>query len=155
MEETENESIKSASEEISSEFKTLINAKDLDSLKQLQNLILGRLQDSNAVLSHFNEYSEHCYAEVSTDFSRNTRLLKSMKSDLDYIFLKLSFIQPHSPPVSILDDIVMLHRDTRAFLDYWLYSQNRAKIISTYPDALPDNTTIQALDQRPDLEMPQ
>ncbi|XP_015166646.1 uncharacterized protein [Solanum tuberosum] len=98
MEETENESIKSASEEISSEFKTLINAKDLDSLKQLQNLILGRLQDSNAVLSHFNEYSEHCYAEVSADFSRNTRLLKSMKSDLDYIFLKLSFIQPHSPP---------------------------------------------------------
>ncbi|KAK4710750.1 hypothetical protein R3W88_005263 [Solanum pinnatisectum] len=123
MEETEKESIKSASDEISSEFKTLINAKDLDSLKQLQNLILGRLQDSNAVLSHFNEYSEHCYAEVSTDFSRNTRLLKSMKSDLDYIFLKLRNM--------------------------------KAKIISTYPDALPDNTTIQALDQRPDLEMPQ
>lgn len=39
MEETEKESIKSASEEISSEFKTLINAKDLDSLKQLQNLM--------------------------------------------------------------------------------------------------------------------
>ncbi|KAL3344914.1 hypothetical protein AABB24_024054 [Solanum stoloniferum] len=123
MEETEKECIKSASDEISSEFKTLINAKDLDSLKQLQNLILGRLQDSNAVLSHFNEYSEHCYAEVSTDFSRNTRLLKSMKSDLDYIFLKLRNM--------------------------------KAKIISTYPDALPDNTTIQALDQRPDLEMPQ
>ncbi|XP_021298100.1 kxDL motif-containing protein 1 isoform X2 [Herrania umbratica] len=50
---------------------------------------LGRLQDSNAVLSHFNEYSEHCFAEVSSDFSRNTRLLKSMKSDLDYIFQKL------------------------------------------------------------------
>lgn len=31
----------------------------------------------------------------------------------------------------------------------------KAKITSTYPDALPDNTTIQALDQRPDLEMPQ
>ncbi|KAK6797144.1 hypothetical protein RDI58_004846 [Solanum bulbocastanum] len=123
MEETEKECIKSASDEISSEFKTLINAKDLDSLKQLQNLILGRLQDSNAVLSHFNEYSEHCYAEVLTDFSRNTRLLKSMKSDLDYIFLKLRNM--------------------------------KAKIISTYPDALPDNTTIQALDQRPDLEMPQ
>ncbi|XP_047262609.1 kxDL motif-containing protein 1 isoform X2 [Capsicum annuum] len=84
---------------------------------------LGRLQDSNAVLSHFNEYSEHCFAEVSADFSRNTRLLKSMKSDLDYIFQKLRSM--------------------------------KAKIISTYPDALPDNTTIQALDQRPDLEMPQ
>ncbi|XP_059288572.1 kxDL motif-containing protein LO9-177 [Lycium barbarum] len=123
MEETEKESIKSASEEISKQFKTLINSQDLESLKQLQNLILGRLQDSNAVLSHFNEYSEHCFAEVSADFSRNTRLLKSMKSDLDYIFQKLRSM--------------------------------KAKIISTYPDALPDNTTIQALDQRPDLEMPQ
>ncbi|KAK9267252.1 hypothetical protein L1049_009674 [Liquidambar formosana] len=53
------------------------------------NCRLGRLQDSNAVLSHFNEYSEHCFAEVSSDFSRNTRLLRSMKSDLDYIFQKL------------------------------------------------------------------
>ncbi|RVW23983.1 hypothetical protein CK203_092059 [Vitis vinifera] len=53
---------------------------------------LGRLQDSNAVLSHFNEYSEHCYAEVSNDFSRNTRLLKSMKTDLDYIFQKLRYL---------------------------------------------------------------
>ncbi|KAJ8545270.1 hypothetical protein K7X08_017853 [Anisodus acutangulus] len=123
MEETEKESMKSASEEISKQFKTLINSQDLESLKQLQNLILGRLQDSNAVLSHFNEYSEHCFAEVSADFSRNTRLLKSMKSDLDYIFQKLRSM--------------------------------KAKITSTYPDALPDNTTIQAFDQRPDLEMPQ
>ncbi|OWM71301.1 hypothetical protein CDL15_Pgr011429 [Punica granatum] len=54
-----------------------------------EHISLGRLQDSNAVLSHFNEYSEHCFAEVSGDFSRNTRLLKSMKTDLDYIFQKL------------------------------------------------------------------
>lgn len=53
---------------------------------------LGRLQDSNAVLSHFNEYSENCFSEVSADFSRNTRILKSMKSDLDYVFQKLRYI---------------------------------------------------------------
>ena len=53
---------------------------------------LGRLQDSNAVLSHFNDYSEHCYSEVSNDFSRNTRLLKSMKTDLDYVFQKLRYL---------------------------------------------------------------
>ncbi|XP_058196939.1 kxDL motif-containing protein LO9-177-like isoform X1 [Rhododendron vialii] len=82
---------------------------------------LGRLQDSNAVLSHFNEYSEHCFAEVSSEFSRNTRLLRSMKSDLDYIFQKLSL---------------------------------KAKILATYPDAFPDDSTIEALDRRPDLEMP-
>ncbi|RWW67794.1 hypothetical protein BHE74_00024730 [Ensete ventricosum] len=51
--------------------------------------LMGRLQDSNAVLSHFNEYSERCYAELSGDFTRNVRLLKSMKSDLDHIFAKL------------------------------------------------------------------
>ncbi|XP_021298099.1 kxDL motif-containing protein 1 isoform X1 [Herrania umbratica] len=89
MEESEKESIRAASKEVACQFKTLIDANDLDSLKHLQHIILGRLQDSNAVLSHFNEYSEHCFAEVSSDFSRNTRLLKSMKSDLDYIFQKL------------------------------------------------------------------
>ncbi|KAL5218416.1 hypothetical protein ABZP36_019100 [Zizania latifolia] len=51
--------------------------------------ILGRLQDSNAVLTHFNEYSERCFAEVSNDFASKTRLLKSMKADLDHIFFKL------------------------------------------------------------------
>ncbi|ONK65190.1 uncharacterized protein A4U43_C07F34610 [Asparagus officinalis] len=87
--EEEKEAIKSASEEVSCQFKTLINSEDVDSVNQLQHLILGRLQDSNAVLSHFNDYSERCFADVSGDFSRNTRLLKSIKSDLDHIFTKL------------------------------------------------------------------
>uniref|UniRef100_A0A2P2IR49 KxDL domain-containing protein n=1 Tax=Rhizophora mucronata TaxID=61149 RepID=A0A2P2IR49_RHIMU len=88
-EQMEKVSIREASQEVSRDFQTLINHDDLNSLKQLQHLTLGRLQDSNAVLSHFNEYSENCFAEVSPDFTRNTRLLKSMKSDLDYIFQKL------------------------------------------------------------------
>ncbi|XP_044507978.1 kxDL motif-containing protein 1-like [Mangifera indica] len=123
MEELEKQSIEEASEEVSREFKTLIKTEDLDSVKQLQYLILGRVQDSNAVLSHFNEYSEHCFAEVSGDFSRNARLLKSMKGDLDYIFQKLRGM--------------------------------KAKILATYPDAFPDESTREALDQRPDLELPQ
>jgi hypothetical protein len=53
---------------------------------------LGRLQDSNAVLTHFNEYSEQCFVEVSSDFASKTRLLKSMKSDLDHIFTKLRWL---------------------------------------------------------------
>ncbi|KAG8385212.1 hypothetical protein BUALT_Bualt03G0018300 [Buddleja alternifolia] len=115
-------SIRAASREISREFQTLVDSQDLDSLKQSQNLILGRLQDSNAVLSHLNEYSENCFAEVSADFSKNTRLLRSMKSDLDYIFQKLRSL--------------------------------KSKIVATYPDAFPDNSTMEALDQRPDLELP-
>ncbi|PIA39835.1 hypothetical protein AQUCO_02600356v1 [Aquilegia coerulea] len=113
---------RAVSEEISEQFKTLINHEDLNKLNHLQNLILGRLQDGNAVLSHFNDYSEQCFAEVSSDFSRNTRLLKSMKSDLEYIFQKLRSM--------------------------------KAKIMATYPDAFPDNSTT-ILDQRPDLELPQ
>ncbi|KAL4200701.1 hypothetical protein AMTRI_Chr02g254860 [Amborella trichopoda] len=50
---------------------------------------LGRLQDSNAVLSHFNDFSEQCYAEVVSDFTRSTHVLRSMKADLDHIFQTL------------------------------------------------------------------
>ncbi|KAE8709131.1 putative carboxylesterase 17-like isoform 1 [Hibiscus syriacus] len=121
--EKEIESIRAASNEVSRQFKTLIDANDLDSLRHLQLLILGRLQDSNAVLSHFNDYSEHCFPEVSSDFSRNTRMLKSMKSDLDYIFQKLRSM--------------------------------KAKIMATYPDAFPDESTREVFDQRPNLEVPQ
>ncbi|KAF3792449.1 KxDL motif-containing protein 1 [Nymphaea thermarum] len=89
MEKSERESIEAASKEICRQFKSLINTEDVETLKNLQILILGRLQDSNAVLSHFNQYSEQCFTEIASDFSRNTRLLKSMKSDLDHIFQKL------------------------------------------------------------------
>uniref|UniRef100_A0A2P2IR46 KxDL domain-containing protein n=1 Tax=Rhizophora mucronata TaxID=61149 RepID=A0A2P2IR46_RHIMU len=121
-EQMEKVSIREASQEVSRDFQTLINHDDLNSLKQLQHLTLGRLQDSNAVLSHFNEYSENCFAEVSPDFTRNTRLLKSMKSDLDYIFQKLRSM--------------------------------KSKLLATYPDAFPDELTREALDRRPDLDMP-
>ena len=39
MEQTEKEAIRAASAEVSREFKTLINADDLDSLKQSQHLM--------------------------------------------------------------------------------------------------------------------
>ncbi|KAH9288533.1 hypothetical protein KI387_032650, partial [Taxus chinensis] len=78
-----------ASEEASHQIHTLLSKEDINNLKHLQLLILGRLQDSNAVLSHFNVFSENCFADVASDFSKNTRLLKSMKTDLDYIFRKI------------------------------------------------------------------
>ncbi|KAJ4976534.1 hypothetical protein NE237_001640 [Protea cynaroides] len=120
MEQSEREAIRDAAEEVSRQFKTLINTEDVDTVNQLQNLILGRLQDSNAVLSHFNYFSEQCFAEISGDLSKNTNLLRSMKVDLDYIFQKLRSM--------------------------------KAKIIATYPDAIPDPSTTQMHDQRPDLE---
>lgn len=89
MDEETKDAMIAASAEASGQIHSLLNTEDVDTLKQLQLLILGRLQDSNAVLSHFNDYSEHSFTAVSSDFSRNTRLLKSMKTDLDYIFRKI------------------------------------------------------------------
>ncbi|KAF7060781.1 hypothetical protein CFC21_067540 [Triticum aestivum] len=78
-----------AAAEVAAQFRSLVSAEDVESIKQAQHLILGRLQDSNAVLTHFNEYSEQCFAEVSSDLASKARLLKSMKDDLDHIFMKL------------------------------------------------------------------
>ncbi|KAK9748376.1 hypothetical protein RND81_02G053000 [Saponaria officinalis] len=89
MGESEKDAIRAATKEVSKEMKSLINEEAIESLKHTQHLILGRLQDSNAVLSHFNEHSENCFTDVMGDFTRNTRILKSMKTDLDHIFLKL------------------------------------------------------------------
>ncbi|KAF6150634.1 hypothetical protein GIB67_022246 [Kingdonia uniflora] len=99
----EMELIRAASEELSLQFKTLINTDQVDNINELQHLILGRLQDSNAILSHFNDYSQQCFAEVSGDLSHNTRLLRSMKLDLDYIFQKLSTV---SLRIRVPDDSV-------------------------------------------------
>ena len=49
MQQTEKEAIRVASEEVSCEFKTLINPYDLDSLKQLQHLIYISLSLSLSV----------------------------------------------------------------------------------------------------------
>ncbi|XP_074282439.1 kxDL motif-containing protein LO9-177-like [Silene latifolia] len=89
MGESEKDAIQAASNEISNEMKSLVNKEAIEKLKQTQHLILGRLQDSNAVLSHFNEHSEDCFTDVIADFTKNTRILKTMKTDLDHIFLKL------------------------------------------------------------------
>ncbi|KAM6554317.1 hypothetical protein CsatB_015079 [Cannabis sativa] len=154
--EMEKEAIKEASVEVSREFKTLIDSQHLDSLKQMQNLILGRLQDSNAVLSHFNEYSENCFAEVSGDFSRNTRVLKSMKTDLDYVFLKLRYVLiEHSPFYATLDLVDLLVIWIIHIPQLFLIRSMKSRILATYPDAFPNDSEREVLDRRPDLETPQ
>uniref|UniRef100_A0A7N2LSY2 KxDL domain-containing protein n=1 Tax=Quercus lobata TaxID=97700 RepID=A0A7N2LSY2_QUELO len=155
MEQTEKEAIRAASAEVSREFKTLINADDLDSLKQSQHLILGRLQDSNAVLAHFNEYSEHCFSEVSGDFSRNTRLLRSMKSDLDYIFQKLRATKD-AKKTKIGRDWQRSRMGWQILMEMEICNRSmKSRILATYPDAFPDDSTGEVVDRRPDLEIPQ
>lgn len=111
---------------------------------------LGRLQDSNAVLSHYNEFAENCFADVSLEFARNTRLLKSMKADLDYIFLKLRY----APPVLVSISVHFRFFLCGSRILSWFRSI-KSKILATYPDAFPDDSTSDAFDRRPDLELPQ
>ncbi|XP_068667234.1 kxDL motif-containing protein LO9-177-like [Aristolochia californica] len=118
--ESHEESLKAASVEVSRQFKSLIDADDIESIKQFQNLILGRLQDSNAVLSHFNDYSEQCYAAVSGEIAKNVRLVKSMKLDLDYIFQKLRNMKAKisaTYPDAFSDDSVSTILDQRPDLE--------------------------------------
>lgn len=85
--------IAAASTAAADKIHNLLSASDVDTLKHQQLLILGRLQDSNAVLSHFNDFSERSFTAVANDFSQNTRLLKSMKTDLDYVFRKIGSLK--------------------------------------------------------------
>jgi len=85
--------ITAASSAAADRIHNLLSADDVDTLKHQQLLILGRLQDSNAVLSHFNDFSERSFVAVANDFSQNTRLLKSMKGDLDYVFRKIGTLK--------------------------------------------------------------
>lgn len=124
---------------------------------------LGRLQDSNAVLSHFNEFSERCYTEVSGDLTRNVRLLKSMKSDLDHIFMKLR-CAPQVPLFLLVSDsknqlvIVPISyynmKDHCFLLSLFTCRNIKAKLKAAHPDAFPDDSTSKMIDQRPDLETP-
>ncbi|XP_068655765.1 kxDL motif-containing protein LO9-177-like [Aristolochia californica] len=118
--ESREKSLKAASVEVARQFKSLVDADDIESIKHFQNLILGRLQDGNAVLSHFNDYSEQCYAAVSGEIAKNARLLKSMKSDLDYIFQKLRSMKARisaTYPDAFSDDSVSKILDQRPDLE--------------------------------------
>ena len=56
MQQTEKEAIRAASEEVSCEFKTLINPDHLDSLKQLQHLMYISLSLSLSLSLSIRQY---------------------------------------------------------------------------------------------------
>jgi hypothetical protein len=93
---------------------------------------LGRLQDSNAVLSHYNEFAENCFSDVSLEFARSTRLLKSMKADLDYIFLKLRYAIPFLTLSSLGSSYVahdLFHASGALKVRFWLRIQTHFQMI--------------------------
>lgn len=117
---------------------------------------LGRLQDSNAVLTHFNEYSEQCFAEVSNDFAGKTRLLKSMKADLDHIFLKLRYISSRSLYPSVHSNWICttVFQLNKLYILCLCCRGMKSRLAATYPDAFPTGAMAETMDQRPDLESP-
>lgn len=113
MEARAEENITAASTEVARQIREVLHQPHINELKHLQLLLLGRLQDSNAVLSHLNDFSERSFAAVANDFSRNTKLVKSMKDDLDYIFLRIRSLKtrltaqyPNAFNASINNDIL-------------------------------------------------
>ncbi|CAK9866746.1 unnamed protein product [Sphagnum jensenii] len=127
------DSVSVATATVAQQLHNLLSPTDVDTLQHQQLLILvclpmlmknvvrlGRLQDSNAVLSHFNEFSERSFVAVANNFSHNTRLLKSMKNDLDYVFHKISSLKTRIQkqyPNAFKDTVAALDSDDRLDLN--------------------------------------
>eukprot|EP00243_Klebsormidium_subtile_P003033 TRINITY_DN16169_c0_g1_i1.p1 TRINITY_DN16169_c0_g1~~TRINITY_DN16169_c0_g1_i1.p1 ORF type:complete len:128 (+),score=26.76 TRINITY_DN16169_c0_g1_i1:507-890(+) len=108
------------SEALVNEVERLMDKGDVEKLKGLQLQILSLLENSHAVLAHFNDSSAQSYAEVARSFSVNTKILKEMRSDLDYIFRKIRVLRariskyfPHAFDETVLRSL----RDQRPNLD--------------------------------------
>jgi len=114
------DSVSAATATVAQQLHNLLSPSDVDTLQHQQLLILGRLQDSNAVLSHFNEFSERSFVAVANNFSHNTRLLKSMKNDLDYVFHKISSLKTRIQkqyPNAFKDTVAALDTDDQPDLN--------------------------------------
>mmetsp|Transcript_44454 Transcript_44454/g.85032 ORF Transcript_44454/g.85032 Transcript_44454/m.85032 type:complete len:147 (-) Transcript_44454:240-680(-) len=76
----------SASDAAAVEFETMMDPEKVASLRKRQESILRELNDSRMTLKEFNNFSQQAYNSVANDFAKHTRLMKAMKTDLEYIF---------------------------------------------------------------------
>ncbi|BBM99399.1 KxDL motif-containing protein 1 [Marchantia polymorpha subsp. ruderalis] len=112
--------MEAASKCAAQQIRDMLSSEDVATLTHLQLLILGRLQDSNAVLSHFNDFSDRSFAAVANDFSKNTRLFKAMKVDLDHIFRRIRGLKNRLAaqyPEAFKESVVGQIADTRPDLE--------------------------------------
>mmetsp|Transcript_10011 Transcript_10011/g.11668 ORF Transcript_10011/g.11668 Transcript_10011/m.11668 type:complete len:169 (+) Transcript_10011:183-689(+) len=68
------------------DMRALIDRGAVQQMGDIQRNILLHTESSGAMLREFNDYSQQTYNHVLGDFQKNTKLLKDMKKDLDYIF---------------------------------------------------------------------
>eukprot|EP01090_Pellita_catalonica_P001906 TRINITY_DN11615_c0_g1_i1.p1 TRINITY_DN11615_c0_g1~~TRINITY_DN11615_c0_g1_i1.p1 ORF type:complete len:187 (-),score=44.51 TRINITY_DN11615_c0_g1_i1:181-741(-) len=78
-------------EAFAKELTSLVNHGDIANLIELQVDIHKGLTESKDSLVTFNQYSAAVYKKQSIEFENNTKMLKEMKRDLDYIFRKIRY----------------------------------------------------------------
>eukprot|EP01116_Phalansterium_solitarium_P004986 TRINITY_DN16239_c0_g1_i1.p1 TRINITY_DN16239_c0_g1~~TRINITY_DN16239_c0_g1_i1.p1 ORF type:complete len:136 (-),score=27.18 TRINITY_DN16239_c0_g1_i1:377-733(-) len=83
----------SPAEVFTQELSSLINHDNVEQLLTLQTEIYQSLQQSSQALTSFNDFSAGAYGRLQKDFEQNTKLLKEMKRDLEYIFKKIRVLQ--------------------------------------------------------------
>ncbi|KYQ99951.1 hypothetical protein DLAC_03919 [Tieghemostelium lacteum] len=102
-----------ASKTITQEILNFSNDSDVNDILNLQTEVLKKQYETNNTLNHFNEFSQQKFNQISADFEKNTKMIKEMKKDLDYIFKKTRSIHsilnekfPNSVPQMehIIDD---------------------------------------------------
>jgi len=71
----------------------LVNKENVETLSNLQTVILEELQKSNQTITSFNDFSVGAYNTILKDYERRTKLLKEMKRDLEIIFRKIRNIK--------------------------------------------------------------
>jgi len=97
-----------ASEVFAKEVISLIGHNDVWHILDMQGDIKESLVASTETLVKMNELSKQEYNKIEEDFEKHTRMMKEMKSDLDYIFQKIKFIRTkldqHCPEAFIPED---------------------------------------------------
>jgi len=72
---------------------TLVPGEATQSILRLQQNILNNLKSTNKAVTDFNIFSEEKYSSISPDLTKLAKNLKSIKTDLDYIYKKTHSIK--------------------------------------------------------------
>ena len=90
------------SKTFSNQFVELVCEEDLDTIKQRQKEMYGRLRHSNQSLKQFNDDTQKKLSVVHFDYQGHARMLREMKSDLEYVTRKIKLIKARTEQVNQL-----------------------------------------------------
>jgi len=94
--------LNNASSQFAKEIINLIGHEDISQIIDLQEEISDTLRLSCEALAQMNDFAGKEYSKLSKEYLKHTKMLKEMKSDLDYIFQKIRIlkgkVQDYHPP---------------------------------------------------------